>query len=152
MNVGNLVQPFKRRLLRHYLPSGYRRDTESWSLKERKRAARFGRLLRRQLPSRPARLSLARARRAARAPSRCSSTATSSERRAPAPAPSIPGPARGGRAASCNKRTTTGELHARSPAQCRFSTHVFASCMSQLFQVETRSRPQSADARGSGWP
>ena len=49
MNVGNLVQPFKRRLLRHYLPSGYRRDTESWSLKERKRAARFGRLLRRQL-------------------------------------------------------------------------------------------------------
>jgi hypothetical protein len=49
VDVGNLEQPLKKRLLRHYLPSGHRRDTESWSLKKRKRARLFGLLLRRQL-------------------------------------------------------------------------------------------------------
>ena len=49
MDVGNLVRPFRLLMLRHYLPSGDRRDKECWSIKEKKRAGLFMRLVRRQL-------------------------------------------------------------------------------------------------------
>ena len=47
--MGNLVRPFRLLMLRHYLPSGDRRDKECWSIKEKKRAGLFMRLVRRQL-------------------------------------------------------------------------------------------------------